>query len=84
MGLCCSGCGCDGGCSEGLVLFDSGTDYTQWAWPEWAVVGVGVYALLSMWTTTNRGVRAVREGVGRGRRKVGGAISGSGGSRKKK
>lgn len=44
----------------GMGLFDAGLDYSQWQWPEWLAVGVGVFALFSMTSTTKRGYRAVR------------------------
>lgn len=63
------GCACGGQCS-GLGLFDAGMDFTTWSWPEWGIVGVAVYALLSFVGDTKRGVertrrvsRAVRKAV---------------------
>lgn len=44
-----SGCGCGGSCggcgshSHGMGLFDSGLDYTQWGWQEWAALAAIVY-----------------------------------------
>jgi hypothetical protein len=80
-GLGCRGLGCGGGCGNdvrgkcsgtcaGLGLFDSGMDFTTWGWPEWAIVGVGVYAGMSLLGDTKRGVsragrvsKAVRKAV---------------------
>lgn len=42
----------------GLGMFDS-MDFRTWSTPEWVVVGVGAYTLLSFMLTTRRGVRAV-------------------------
>ena len=64
------GCGCGGkcgGCGDGLGLFDSGMDLASWGIKEWAVAGVGIFALFSMFSTTRRGVSAVSGGVQRRR-----------------
>jgi hypothetical protein len=62
-----SGCGCGGDCDKkGFGLFDSGFDFTSWSWPEWAVVGILSYSLLSFVGDTRRGV----ERVGRGAKRV--------------
>jgi hypothetical protein len=53
----------------GLGLFDSGMDFTTWGWPEWALVGVGVYAGLSLLGDTKRGVQRASR-VGRAVRKA--------------
>lgn len=57
---CGCGCGGAGTCgSSGLGLFDSGLDYTGWGFPEFAIViGVGMFALYSMFSTTKRGVKS--------------------------
>jgi hypothetical protein len=60
MGACCDSCAKGGGCSKGLGLFDSGMDFTTWGWPEWAIVGAGVYAGLSLLGDTKRGAARVR------------------------
>lgn len=60
------GCGCAGGCGglgcHGLGLFDSGMDWTQWGWQEWATVAVAGYVAFSVFSSTSRGVQAVRKG----------------------
>ena len=61
-----NGCGCS---SCGMGIFDSGMDFTTWSWPEWSVVGIGVYALLSLVGDTKRGVQRTRR-VGRAVRKA--------------
>jgi hypothetical protein len=53
----------------GLGLFDAGMDFTTWGWPEWAVVGVGIYAGLSLMGDTRRGVQRASR-VGRAVRKA--------------
>ena len=53
------GCGCGGACG-GLGLFESGADFTAWGWPEWGLVLVGGYMLLSTVFTTGRAVSRVR------------------------
>jgi hypothetical protein len=62
------GCGCAGlnGCpcsKGGLGLFDSGLDPSGWALPEFAIVGVGAYMVLSTVFTTKRAARRVRSAV---------------------
>jgi hypothetical protein len=63
------GCGCAGlkGCpcdkSGGLGLFDSGLDFTGWGLPEFGVVGLGAYMLLSVLSTTKRAARRVSSTV---------------------
>lgn len=86
MGGCgCAGmagtCGCGGSC--GMGLFDSGMDFTTWAWPEWSIVGLVGYMLLSTIFTTRRAVGRVqrlpedaRRAVKRGRRRLGERIAG--------
>jgi len=60
LGLGCAGCG--GNCGRcGLGLFDSGVDLSGWGIAEWAVVGIGGYALLSTVFTTQRATRRVRK-----------------------
>jgi hypothetical protein len=57
------GCNCKGGlgckCGGGLGLFDSGLDPSGWGWPEFGIVGLGAYMLLSTISTTKRGARRV-------------------------
>jgi hypothetical protein len=62
------GCGCGGTCA-GLGLFDSGMDFTTWGWPEWGIVGVGIYAALSMLGDTKRGFQRARR-IGKAVRKA--------------
>ena len=68
----CRGMGCGGmkGCGcAGLGLFDAGMDFTTWGWPEWGIVGVGVYAAMSLLGDTKRGVDRTRR-VGKAVRKA--------------
>jgi hypothetical protein len=69
-GLGCRGLGCGGGCGNdvrgkcsgacaGLGLFDSGLDYTTWGWPEWVIVGLSGYMVLSTLMTTKRAARSI-------------------------
>jgi len=51
----------------GLGLFDSGMDLSSWGIGEWAIVGIGLFALFSMFQTGKRGVGSVRKAVGRRR-----------------
>jgi hypothetical protein len=60
LGHCCESCKHGGQCSSGLGLFDSGLDYSQWGWPEYAVIAVGGYMVLSTLFTTKRAVSKVR------------------------
>ena len=55
------GCGCSGlGCKcNGLGLFDSGMDFSGWGFPEFAIVGIGAYMVLSTLSTTKRVARRV-------------------------
>jgi hypothetical protein len=56
------GCACKGlaGCKcGGLGLFDSGFDPSGWGWPEFGIVGLGAYMLLSTISTTKRAARRV-------------------------
>ena len=57
-GLGCPGLCCGGGC--GLGIFDSGFDVSQWGLAEWVVGAAAVYVAFSVFSTTKRGVRAVR------------------------
>src|ERR1700690_3476412 len=60
------GCWCKGlaGCKcGGLGLFDSGLDPSGWGWPEFGIVGLGAYMLLSTFMTTKRAARRVRSSV---------------------
>ena len=71
MGACCSSCAHGGACSgasHGVGLFDSGLDYEGWGMAEWAIAGLGTYALFSMFSTTKRGVEKVSRGAQRVRR----------------
>ena len=47
------------GCG-GLGLFETGLDFTSWSWPEYALVGLGLYVVASTVFTTGRAVRRVR------------------------
>lgn len=76
----CSGLGCLGktdcgcGCSNsGLGLFDSGLNFDQWGFAEWAAVAVGAYLAISIFgdaltagRATARGYSKVKRGVKRG------------------
>ena len=74
-GMGCPGCGgrCQGlGRTRGLGLFDS-MDFTTWGVGEWAVIGLGLFVLYSVFSTTKRGVksagRKIRSRATRKRRK---------------
>ena len=70
VGLGCApggACHCGGKCQHGMGIFDSGTDISGWGWEEWSVVGVGAFAVLSMFSATQSGVRSVRRAVRRRR-----------------
>lgn len=70
MGSCCSSCAHGGPCTgHGMGIFDSGMDITQWGWMEWAIVGLSAWGLTSIATSTGRGVRKVRGGVRKYRRR---------------
>lgn len=56
------GCACLSGVN-GLGLFDTGLDLSGWGPMEWAVIGLGAFALYSMVSTTGRGVRGARKAV---------------------
>jgi hypothetical protein len=69
-GLGCRGLGCGGGCGNdirgkcsgtcaGLGLFDTGLDYTGWGFPEYTVVGLVGYMVLSTLMTTKRAARSI-------------------------
>jgi hypothetical protein len=58
-------CKCGGKCKHGMGIFDSGTDISGWGWEEWSVVGVGAFAVWSMLSATQSGVRSVRRTVRR-------------------
>lgn len=58
-----NGMGC--ACNDGLGLFDSGADFSQWGGVEWTLVGVGAFALLSMFSTAKRGATGIRKSVRR-------------------
>jgi hypothetical protein len=66
LGLGCLDCG---GTCQGLGIFDSGPDYSQWGWKEYAAIAGGVYLLSSVLFTTTRGVRYAA-GSGERRRKA--------------
>ena len=57
------GCNCSGGlgckCGGGLGLFDSGLDPSGWGWPEFGIVGLGAYMLVSTMFNTQRAARRV-------------------------
>lgn len=62
------GCGCAGlsGCpcsNSGLGLFESGLDPSGWGLPEFGIVALGGYMLLSTFFTTKRAARRVRSAV---------------------
>ena len=60
------GCGCAGlkGCScGGMGLFDSGMDPSGWGLPEFGIVALGGYMLLSTLFTKKRAARRVRSAV---------------------
>jgi hypothetical protein len=60
---CGMGCACGGKCGmdQGLGLFESGFDFSQWGATEWAVVAVSGYVILSTVFTTQRGAARVRK-----------------------
>ena len=64
------GCGCGGGCAGGcgMGLFDSGLDFSQWGWMEWATVAFGVYVVGSVLGDVGRGVQRGQRTVRRVRR----------------
>ncbi len=71
------GCGCTKPCNGcGLGLFESGSDVSGWTWQEYAVVGLGLYAVGSMLFTTRTAVEGTRQGVRRARRKLGARVAG--------
>jgi hypothetical protein len=60
------GCGCAGmaGCGcAGLGLFDSGLDVSGWGLPEFGIVALGGYMLMSTFFTTKRAARRVKSAV---------------------
>lgn len=63
------GCACKGGgmgCScRGMGLFDTGTDFSGWGIPEWGIVLLGGYMLLSTLFTTERAASRVSNGIRR-------------------
>lgn len=67
------GCGCRGmagcPCSGGLGLFDTGLDLSGWSWPEYAIVIIGGYMVLSTLFTTKRAVSRVRAMPGERRKR---------------
>lgn len=70
VGMGCAGgtCHCGGKCGQhGMGIFDSGTDISGWSWKEWGVVGIGAFAVWSMMSATQSGVRSVRRVVRRRR-----------------
>ena len=71
-GLGCGDCGGTCGCA-GLGLFDS-SDFNDWGFAEWATVAVVAWGLISMFTTTKRGVSklsgTVRKSRARSKRKA--------------
>ena len=67
---CAGGCGCEGNCGmTGLGLFDSGMDFTTWGAPEWVIVAIGGYAVLSLIGDTKRGYERTRR-IGKAVRKA--------------
>lgn len=77
-GMGCSGntdtcsCGCSGG-SKGMGLFDTGTDFSGWGWPEWAIVGATVVVawsgLQSIGSSVSSGARSTASAVRKVRRR---------------
>jgi hypothetical protein len=61
QGLGCPGC--DGKCNNGLGVFDSGFDLSQWGIAEWGIVAGGAYVLFSVFSTTKRGAARVRKSI---------------------
>ena len=61
------GCGCGGNC--GMGLFDSGMDFTTWGAPEWAIVAIGLYSVLSLLGDTKRGYERTKR-IGKAVRKA--------------
>jgi hypothetical protein len=54
------GLGCPGMCGgSGMGLFDSGFDISNWGWEEWLTVVGGLYAVVSVFSTTSRAARSV-------------------------
>jgi len=47
-GLSGCGCGCGGSCQHGLGLFESGLDFSGWGIPEWGIMAVGGYLVISL------------------------------------
>lgn len=56
------GCGCNGR-SAGMGQLFSSWDISTWGWPEWTVVGLGLYTVFSVFSTTKRGVASVTDVV---------------------
>lgn len=50
------GCGCK---KCGLGLFDTGLDVSGWSWPEYALVALGGYMVMSTVFTTGRAARRI-------------------------
>lgn len=63
-----AGCGCGGKCGGLGGLFEGGADFTSWGYPEWAIVGIGLYSLMSFMGDTKRGVQRVGRGADRVKR----------------
>lgn len=65
------GCACQD--KSGLGLFDSGLDLKSWGPMEWIIAAVSGFAVLSMFSTTKRGVvraqKSLRSSRARSRRK---------------
>ena len=56
-GLEC-GCGCGGGCGQrGLGYFSTGWDLSGWGLAEWGTVLLGVFVVMSVFSTSKRGYR---------------------------
>lgn len=51
LGLGCADCGGTCGQKNGMGLFDSGLDISQWGVMEWGAVALGGYTLLSLFHT---------------------------------
>lgn len=72
-------CGCGGSCGDcGMgqddssplsSLFASGTDISGWGWPEWSIVGLGAFAVLSAVSNVASAGRRVSKSVSGYRRR---------------
>lgn len=70
MGACCSSCAQGGPCmGKGMGIFDSGMDVTGWGMPEWSIVGLTAWGVLSLFGSLGRGVKRTRTAVRKYRRR---------------